>query len=98
MSAASWPFDRHGRRNSRRTPGIRGIASAVVSGDVEHAEEHGHVLPELGDFGLELTATRGRQAVVLGAVVLVGDAPFRVNEPFALQTMERLVERGIFYG
>src|SRR6185503_20109375 len=98
MSAASWPFDRHGSRNSRRTPGMGGIGSAVVSGGVEHAEEHGHVLPELGDFGLELTATGSGQAVVLGPVVLVGDAPFRINEPFALQAVERLIERGVLYG
>src|SRR6476469_3217358 len=50
--------------------------------------------PALG-FGAEGFAAKGRQVVVLGAAIVVGDAPFAVDPLLLLETLEGGIERAL---
>src|SRR5262245_30511964 len=61
----------------------------------EELFDRDHESPPALGFGAECFATEGRQTVVLGAAVVVGDAPFAVDPLLLFEPLECRIERAL---
>src|SRR5687767_3843848 len=62
---------------------------------VEHEVDRARHPAPLRQLVAEVFAAGARQRVITGAPVVGGDAPFRGNQPLALEAVERGIERAL---
>lgn len=77
---------------------VGGVTAAARSCGFEDFEDGLGVLSPLGGFGAELIAAGLGELVVLGSPVVFGEPPLGLDEAFAFESVECLVERGVFDG
>src|SRR5262245_51808196 len=78
------------RRTSR---GARSVISGSLLQSAEHTCDGFRESQPAVVFGVGRHATLAGQLVELGFAVVLGDAPFRLDEPLLLHAIERRVER-----